>query len=314
MKVHVPAGVATGVGSLPHTDAAAAADFVLRAPAGPAGHPVAAPALAGRADPGPRARRACAASPSTRRARWRVDVDRLDPLATVVLDLSTTRSAACRPSSPRPPAAVGRSSGRWSDRSPSAWRWSAGALPPRWPSTWPCGPCGSTSGRCASGWPRRCRRAGQVVVIDEPGFSGVMEPGFPIPPDTAIDLTSGALAAIEQHAMMGVHCCAEGDWAAIAATGPDDPLGPGRARADRGGRSPQRVPRDRRLDRMGRGADRSPGRHGVGPLLARPLGACGARWCSWAATRSACGPRRSSRPACGLGAPRRGARPRWCCA
>jgi hypothetical protein len=57
-------------------------------------------------------------------------------------------------------------------------------------------------------------------VIDEPGFSGVMEPGFPIPPDTAVDLASGALAAIEQQAMMGVHCCAEGDWAAIAATGP----------------------------------------------------------------------------------------------
>jgi hypothetical protein len=60
----------------------------------------------------------------------------------------------------------------------------------------------------------------QVVVIDEPGFSGVLEPGFPIPPDTAIDLTSGALAAIEQLAMMGVHCCADGDLAAIAATGP----------------------------------------------------------------------------------------------
>ena len=57
-------------------------------------------------------------------------------------------------------------------------------------------------------------------MIDEPGFSGVMEPGFPIPPDTAIDLTSGALAAIEQQAVMGVHCCAEGDWAAVAATGP----------------------------------------------------------------------------------------------
>jgi hypothetical protein len=60
----------------------------------------------------------------------------------------------------------------------------------------------------------------QVVIIDEPGFSGVLEPGFPIPPDTAIDLTSGALAAIEQLAMMGVHCCADGDLAAIAATGP----------------------------------------------------------------------------------------------
>jgi len=31
---------------------------------------------------------------------------------------------------------------------------------------------------------------------------------------------SGALATVESTAMIGVHCCGEGDWAAILATGP----------------------------------------------------------------------------------------------
>jgi hypothetical protein len=44
--------------------------------------------------------------------------------------------------------------------------------------------------------------------------------GFPIPPDAAIDLVSGALAAVEGTAMVGLHCCGDGDLAAILATGP----------------------------------------------------------------------------------------------
>lgn len=60
----------------------------------------------------------------------------------------------------------------------------------------------------------------QVVVLDEPGMSALMCPGFPVPPDAAIDLVSGALAAVESTALAGVHCCGDGDWAAILATGP----------------------------------------------------------------------------------------------
>jgi hypothetical protein len=60
----------------------------------------------------------------------------------------------------------------------------------------------------------------QVVVIDEPAFPGVLEPGFPLAPDTSIDLLSCALAAIEPDGTSGVHCCGAGDWVAIAATGP----------------------------------------------------------------------------------------------
>jgi len=60
----------------------------------------------------------------------------------------------------------------------------------------------------------------QVVIVDEPGMTALLHPGFPLPPDTAIDLVSMALAAVESTAMVGVHHCGEGDWAAILASGP----------------------------------------------------------------------------------------------
>jgi hypothetical protein len=60
----------------------------------------------------------------------------------------------------------------------------------------------------------------QVVVIDEPGMSGLLQPGFPLDPDTAIDLVSGALAAVDPASLAGVHCCGASDWSAILAAGP----------------------------------------------------------------------------------------------
>ena len=60
----------------------------------------------------------------------------------------------------------------------------------------------------------------QVVVIDEPGMTGLLQPGFPLDPDTAIDLVSGALAAVDPASLAGVHCCGPGDWSAILAAGP----------------------------------------------------------------------------------------------
>jgi methionine synthase II (cobalamin-independent) len=60
----------------------------------------------------------------------------------------------------------------------------------------------------------------QVVMIDEPGLAGMLRPGFPLAPDAAVDLSSGALAEVEQSAMAGLHCCGDGDVAAILAAGP----------------------------------------------------------------------------------------------
>ncbi|MFV0309200.1 MAG: hypothetical protein ACK5OX_15815 [Desertimonas sp.] len=62
----------------------------------------------------------------------------------------------------------------------------------------------------------------QIVVLDEPWFGDVMTPGFPIAPDPAIDLLSGAMAAVEPVAAVGVHCCDESvDVASLLAAGPD---------------------------------------------------------------------------------------------
>ena len=39
-------------------------------------------------------------------------------------------------------------------------------------------------------------RCPQIVVIDEPWFADLSSPGFPVDPDTAIDLLSGAMASV----------------------------------------------------------------------------------------------------------------------
>jgi hypothetical protein len=60
----------------------------------------------------------------------------------------------------------------------------------------------------------------QIVFIDEPSIVDIGDADFPVAPDTAIDLMSGALAAIETHAVAGVHCCAPVDVGLLAAAGP----------------------------------------------------------------------------------------------
>lgn len=75
--------------------------------------------------------------------------------------------------------------------------------------------------------------AAQVVFLDEPSFTAVMDADFPLPPDLAIDLVSGSLAQLQSLATVGVHCCGEGDWATILAAGPavlSLPVQPGLAR------------------------------------------------------------------------------------
>jgi len=63
-------------------------------------------------------------------------------------------------------------------------------------------------------------RCQQIVFIEEPLFGELMQPGFPIAPDTAIDLVSGALAAIETSARSGLHCCGSSDIPSQLAAGP----------------------------------------------------------------------------------------------
>jgi hypothetical protein len=64
-------------------------------------------------------------------------------------------------------------------------------------------------------------RCPQIIVIDEPWFAELSSPGFPVDPDTAIDLLSGAMASVAGIATVGVHCCGDADVASLLAAGPD---------------------------------------------------------------------------------------------
>jgi hypothetical protein len=68
-----------------------------------------------------------------------------------------------------------------------------------------------------------------VVLLDEPGLAAAGHPGFPLDSEPTIDLLSGALAAIEP-AISGVHCCSGTEWSTAVQAGASVlsmPLAPG---------------------------------------------------------------------------------------
>lgn len=62
-------------------------------------------------------------------------------------------------------------------------------------------------------------RAPQVVVIDEPGLTGLAHPGFPLEADRAIALLASCVRSAEPFAQAGVHCCGSTDWSLVARSG-----------------------------------------------------------------------------------------------
>lgn len=62
---------------------------------------------------------------------------------------------------------------------------------------------------------------GVVLVLDEPGLAAYPHEGFPLGADDTIDLLSGGLAAAKSAAMAGVHCCGPTDWRLVLHAGPD---------------------------------------------------------------------------------------------
>lgn len=62
--------------------------------------------------------------------------------------------------------------------------------------------------------------AGQVVVLEEPALADLMDPGFALAPDVAIDLVSGALSAVESRALVGLHVCGVADLPSQIDAGP----------------------------------------------------------------------------------------------
>lgn len=67
---------------------------------------------------------------------------------------------------------------------------------------------------------RRLPRATLVVVVDEPSLGAASLGEAPIGIEDAVDLVSGALAAVEPDAVSGLHCCAHADWGVVLRAGP----------------------------------------------------------------------------------------------
>lgn len=60
----------------------------------------------------------------------------------------------------------------------------------------------------------------QLVVLDEPFLDAMTRPDFPIAPDHAIDLLSGAMAELEPRSTIGLHSCAPHTLPILLAAGP----------------------------------------------------------------------------------------------
>lgn len=68
---------------------------------------------------------------------------------------------------------------------------------------------------------QRVPQAQLVAFLDEPALGSAMFADFPIGPVDAVDLTSGALAALERGAITGLHCCGTTtDWRLLMQAGP----------------------------------------------------------------------------------------------
>jgi methionine synthase II (cobalamin-independent) len=59
-----------------------------------------------------------------------------------------------------------------------------------------------------------------LVFLDEPGLTGTDHPRFPLDNEAVVQLLSESLAAIEQAATSGVHCCGATDWSLVTQAGP----------------------------------------------------------------------------------------------
>lgn len=67
---------------------------------------------------------------------------------------------------------------------------------------------------------QRVPQAQVVAFLDEPAMGSAMFPEFPILPLDAVDLVSGALAALEPLSITGLHCCGTADWRLLMQAGP----------------------------------------------------------------------------------------------
>ena len=211
-------GLATGIGSLPHTDARDAAEVVLRClPDFPA-----APQLPAR-DP----REGCSRNGSARLPEVEVAADgsfalarHVRPRARCVFDEPRPRRAARVPrrrERARTRTGARQGSGhraldaRVSRCSPRAFRSSArSGAPQRSPRV-----VGGDRGAVRT---LVCRRHPVVLFFDEPALVAWRRGNAPLDRESAIDVLSGALAAVD--CVTGVHVCGDGDLGLALESGP----------------------------------------------------------------------------------------------
>lgn len=213
------AGTATGVGSLPHRDAHRAAEFALRTcPDLPA-----IPSLPRRSPAEGMIAQAVVGIRGVTAGQYgslTVDVDRMDPDAPVVTDIDHDAFGGLR-------AFLALAKGR---QAPVKWQFTGpvtlgqslvrAGVPERVAYDVALGAVRSHLQSIHRAVADALPDCPQVVVLDEPCLHQIMLPGFALAPDGAVDLVSGALAALEPVATVGVHCCSDADWPSVLEAGP----------------------------------------------------------------------------------------------
>lgn len=217
-QISIPSGIATGIGGLPHRDAVEAAAFVLGSMELPA-----IPSLPRRSPAESWLAQAMVGMQGITVGQYgsiSVDARQVDPLAEIVTDLQHDAFVGLRTFLD---AAHGRTGWvKWQFVGPVTFGHAlmrAGV---------PMSEAFEAAVRCIRAKVEHITRAvelalpgcRQLVFIEESDFAELMQPGFPIAPDTAIDLVSGALAAIESAAVSGLHVCGLADIASQLAAGP----------------------------------------------------------------------------------------------
>jgi hypothetical protein len=216
--VNIPSGIATGIGGLPHRDADEAVAFVLQHMELPA-----IPSLPRRSPAESWIAQAMVGMQGITIGQYgsiSVDAQKVDPLAPIVTDFQHDAFTGFRTFLE---AAKGRTGWvKWQFVGPVTFGHAlmrAGV---------PMSEAFEAAVRCVRDRVEHMLGAveaampgcKQLVFIEESDFAELMQPGFPIAPDTAIDLVSGALAAIETTAVAGLHVCGMADIPSLLATGP----------------------------------------------------------------------------------------------
>ena len=227
---HVPAppvlgdalrpGAATGIGSLPHRSVHDAATFALREYELPA-----IPTLPRRSPAEGMIAQALVGISGVTLGQYgsiAVDVDRLDPDAPVATDLGHDAYGGLRAFLTTAAARQLRGPVKWQFTGPVT----LGAaltrvgVPPDRAFAVAARAVRAHLGAIAAAVAVALPASPQIVWLDEPWMGELMNPGFPIAPDPAIDLLSTAMAMLEPTATVGVHCCADADIASLLAAGP----------------------------------------------------------------------------------------------